>query len=266
MSSSLTRIFLVVPLLLGTHYACASITVARIGGEGNREADKVFSSGDLAGSITNLSIATFNSMTPSELASSYDVLLFGWTTSGLGINADWNTRLLPYLNAGGGVIFEQPNDLSDLSPAVAGSPISGSSDVQVSANVPGLTDGISDSFVNWHIVFTAWSSELQPFLKSGSSVVGLYGEIGTKGGRIVLTGPDQDYHAVRGGGGAKGNQYQLLVNELRWVSSGVAASQAVPEPSTLFSVAGLLGAVALFSSRRRRRFGSHAGEDLVDAG
>ena len=274
MPSSLVRILLVVAALCGAQYASAAITVARIRGGGYRAANTVFSSGDLDGSITNLSIADFNSMTPAQLASTYDVLLFGWTGGDVSsINADWNTRLLPYLNAGGGVIFEQPDNLSDLLPAVAASEEnfkSGSAIYDVSAAVPGLTDGISNLFFNSHIVFTAWSSELQPFLtaeKGGVSyVVGLYGEIGNNGGRIVLTGPDQDLHGVRGGAGSAGNQYNLLVNELRWVSSGVAANQAIPEPSTLFSVVGLLSTAALFSLRRRRRLCADAGEDLVDAG
>ena len=233
----------------------------------------MFSSGDLDGSVTNLSIADFNSMTPAALAANYDVLLFGWTSDDVSsIDADWNTRLLPYLNAGGGVIFEQPDNISDLSPAVTASNtvLKNGTAVYTVSNVPGLTDGIGNAFFNSHIAFTAWSSELQPFLtaeRSGVSyVVGLYGEIGTNGGRIVLTGPDQDFHAARGNSGAFGNQYNLLVNELQWVSSGVAANQAIPEPSTLFSVVGLLSTAALFSLRQRRRLCSDAGEDLVDAG
>ncbi len=80
-----------------------------------------------------------------------------------------------------------------------------------------MTDGVGNAFVNNHIRFTSWGSEFSPFLMIGSSFVGLYAEF-SGGGRIVLTGPDQDFHAWKFGGGASANQYILLVNELLWVS------------------------------------------------
>ena len=38
------------------------------------------------------------------------------------------------------------------------------------------------------------------------------------GGRIVLTGPDQDFHAWKFGGVTDLNQYNLLVNEILWAA------------------------------------------------
>jgi len=230
--------------------ADAAIQVARVLGGGNNEADEVFASGDLSGSITNVTSSTFNSLSPTQLRSSYDVLLFGWTSSPTSLDTDWNTRLLPYLQQGGGIIWENPYELADLSTAVTAS-IGSGSNVTVSQTVPGLTDGVTDDFVNYHITFSAWDSQLAPFLKDGTTVVGLFGEFGFQGGRIALNGPDNDYHAIRGDSGAAGNQYQLLLNELQWVSSGTVT----PEPSSLL-VWPLLGAtlaVGLGWRRAKRR-------------
>jgi hypothetical protein len=237
-------------LCLGTtqQHLNAAITVARIGGGGYLAANTVFSSGDLSGSITDLTTATFNAMSVSDLLSNYDALLFGWPGDSLA-NLDWTTRLLPYLEGGGGVIFEQPANVGDLLPGVTAQEYNTSGAVAVTP-VAGLTDGITGQFANSHIRFTAWDSNLSPFLTLGADIVGLYGEFGTQGGRIVLTGPDQDYHAVRGGSGAGGNQYNLLVNELSWVTSGTA-SEVVPEPATL-GLWSIGGACLAWGARRRR--------------
>jgi hypothetical protein len=133
---------------------------------------------------------------------------------------------------------------------------------------PGITDGILDEaecinnanracFNNSHIWFKSWPSYLSPFMRTtgqrqiselegggsfadpacrgepaagpgGLEVVGLYGEF-PGGGRIILNGPDVDFHANRNDtfeGGAfrrNRNMYNLLVNEIRWVTSGTPA-------------------------------------------
>ncbi|MEW6270077.1 MAG: hypothetical protein AB1689_12365 [Thermodesulfobacteriota bacterium] len=182
-------------------------------------ADQVFASGDVAGSIERIDAATFNALSPSELRQAYDVILFSWS-SDPAVDAGWTSRILPYLELGGGVIFEDPGNVADLAPGVLGVELDGCCAVALSAGVAGLTTGIRGDpggFVNFHIRFTAWDGALAPFLVQGADVLGLYGEL-PGGGRIVLTGPDQDFHAERDGFGAHGNQYNLLLNEIRWVS------------------------------------------------
>jgi hypothetical protein len=144
------------------------------------------------------------------------VLIFTWISSST-INADWSTRLLPYMALGGGILFEDPGNLPDLSPGITAfnwDICCGG--IAISAVVPGLTDGIANSFVNNHIGFSAWDPALSPFITLSSTVVGLYGQF--DGGCIVATGPDQHYHGHRDWPDPNRNQYDLLVNEVRWVT------------------------------------------------
>ena len=71
----------------------------------------------LGGSYSTLKAKQFNEMTPAELAETYDVLIFFWKTSD-NVNADW-ARLLEYMDLGGGIIFEDPNNVGDLAPDVS---------------------------------------------------------------------------------------------------------------------------------------------------
>lgn len=206
-------------LVVAAATSSAQVRVAGVGANsGNQAASQIFSSGDLAGSFTPVDAATFNSLSVTDLRASYDVLLFTWISTSA-INADWNTRLLPYLALGGGVIFEDPGNRSDLSPGVQAFSFERSSlGMAISATVPGLTDGITNSFANNHIGFASWDARLAPFITRGTVVVGLFGEF-PGCGRIVLTGPDQHFHGFRGLPGYEGNQYNLLLNEVRWVTS-----------------------------------------------
>jgi hypothetical protein len=241
-----TAILSLLAVLLVVPYAGADpINVAAIGGNyGNQAANSIIAARGDGSTIARISEATFNSMSVSTLLSSYDVLLFTWNSSG-SLNADWNTRLLPYLTGGGGIIWEDDGNLGDLSPVV--SAFNGGGNPATVVSVPGLTAApgiaINTSFVNNHIGFSmsSWDPALSPFLiDGGGTVTGLYGTFG--GGRIVLTGPDQDYHANPGD-----NQYNLLTNELNWVAAGAP----IPEPGTLLLLGSGLAAVRAAGRRRR---------------
>ena len=181
------------------------ITVAGVGANfGIAAASQIFSSGDLAGTFVTIDATAFNAMSVAQLRASFDVLIFTWISTSA-INADWNTRLLPYMALGGGIIFEDPGNLADLAPGVTAFNFdTGGAGITVSATVPGLTDGIVNSFVNNHIGFSAWDPALSPFLDLSGTVVGLFGHFGS--GCIVLTGPDQHFHGFRGAGNPAGNQ------------------------------------------------------------
>ena len=214
--------------------------VAGVGANsGNFAADAAFSSGDLDGAICRISEATFNGFVPSELRDLFPALIITWD-SDPSLNVDWVTRLEPYLQLGGGVLFEDPNNIADLADVIG---VSGTSNggefgtFSVTATVTGLTDGINGSFENNHIRFGSWPSALAPFLSfspDGESTftVGLYGTIGT--GCIVLTGPDQDFHGLRASSDPEEiNQYNLLLNEIRFVQGGgnCVAPPPIPGPS-----------------------------------
>src|SRR6266446_5920630 len=221
MSSKLAARCAALALLLcvGSGTRAYAVRMAGIGGNfGNRAADQIFSSGDLSGSIDRISAVTYNAMTVEQLRATYDVLLITWD-SDPALDASWNDRILPFLSAGGGVIYEDPNNVGDLDPGVIGDEFDIADDIEVSASVPGLTDGVlsgSAEFANRHTRFTSWDPALSVFLTAGADTVGLYGSF-PGGGRIVLTGTDNDYHAYRGGFSFEGNQYHLLLNEVRWV-------------------------------------------------
>ncbi len=198
-------------------FANHPLKIAGVGNgiSGNEAAAQICSSGDLVCTYTNLSGPAYNAMTVAQLRAAFDVLIFEWFNSNVAINADWNTRLVPYMNLGGGILFEDPGNVGDLSPGVTGS-IFGAASPNVITSVPGLTDGIVASFANNHISFTAWDPALSPFIFFGSTsgtVVGLWGAFGS--GCIVLTGPDQHFHGSRAN-----NQYKLLLNEVNFVSHG----------------------------------------------
>ncbi|WP_412063049.1 hypothetical protein [Rubrivirga sp. IMCC45206] len=206
------------------------IRVAAIGGNfGYRAADDVFANGDLVGSVDRLTAVQFNAMTVADLRAAYDVLLFTWN-SPTAVDADWATRLAPYLALGGGVLWEDDENVGDLAPAVTAVQNHGSGTLTITP-VPGLTDGITGVFANYHIRFDAWAPAFSPLMTIGGTTRGLYADDTSTGGRIVLTGPDQDFHAHDGD-----NAYAFLVNALMWVSSGVADSDGdgVPDDEDPF--------------------------------
>jgi hypothetical protein len=210
---------------LGPSFATSAASVYDIVGVGanlgTSAASEVCASGDVPCTYTEITEAAFNLLTVAQLRAAYDVLIFTWISNPL-LNADWTTRLLPYMGLGGGVLFEDPGNVTpDLVPGVValnvGTVPAGPGVIVVSTEVPGLTDGIVDNFENNHIVFASWDAALSPFLTyvPTMSTVGLFGGFGP--GCIVLTGPDQHFHGVRGAPDPEGNQYNLLVNEVEFV-------------------------------------------------
>jgi hypothetical protein len=158
------------------------------------------------------------------------------------------------MNCGGGVLFEDTNNVADLSDGVTieeinvhdrrKSPLKIVFDASCTnalcAQLPHHPYPDLDEFdvVNNHIVFAAVDQQLltnpilSPFLRlpleegTLGAVLGLYGEIVTPviTGRIVLTGPDNNYHGSDCQDdtddpycSAKHNQYELLFQEIDWL-------------------------------------------------
>jgi hypothetical protein len=209
--------------------AAGHLRIAGVGGNyGNQAANDIGL--DIPGATTDrLTTAAYNAMSPSDLRAAYDVLIFTWFSSS-SLDVDWTTRIKPYIDLGGGVIFEDDTNVGQL----AGIPITTKSTthggISVIGSVPGLTDGITDEFVNNHITFDTWPASFTPFLQttdgSGAQtgVVGLYG--GSEFGCMIVQGPDMDFHGLRGAAGAAGNQYNLLLNEIEFVTNGCESTKA----------------------------------------
>lgn len=162
--------------------------IAAIGGNlGGRAADAIVANNHFDGTVNRISASTFNSLSVTDLKANYDVLLFTWNSSSA-VNADWTTRIKPYLELGGDVIFEDDVNIADLSSVITVGPSAGTRSF---VPVPGLTDGINPATVTpEHFRMSSWdSSVFSPFFMSGTSALGLYGEVGSNGGRIVVTGP-----------------------------------------------------------------------------
>jgi hypothetical protein len=220
-------------------FANAGLIVAGIGANYSQQAANEIVTTDLGGTINRLSHTDFNALSVAELIASYDVLLFTWATH-TDLNADWASVIAPYLSAGGGVIFEDPNNVfSDLGAIVSSSSYASwltpfITNNAISTTVSGLTDGLPVGTNVEHNHFNF-----------GGGVTGLYGEWGA--GRIVIQGQDPDYHAYSTAPDSYGNQYTLLSNEISWVSD----STEVPEPSTLAIFA--LGMIGLASRRFKKQ-------------
>ncbi|NQW19435.1 MAG: hypothetical protein HQ477_01740, partial [Chloroflexi bacterium] len=197
--------------------------IAGVGGNQGSQAANAIPLDIPGATVTRISTTTYNGMTPDELRAAYDVLIFTWNSASA--NTDWVTRIEPYIALGGGVIFEDNTNIGQLAPAVYGTGASGSN-IKLSTIYAGLTDGILDDFVNNHIKFTSWLPDFTPFIQADISgiteVVGLYG--GSDIGCMVVQGPDMDFHGLRSGSAAAFNQYQMLLNEVKFVTSGCSVA------------------------------------------
>lgn len=175
----------------------------------------------LGSTVDHVSHTTFNTMSTGDLAV-YDVVLTQWATSGA-LNLS-SAAVIAYV-AGGGSLFldgdyANYNDLGWVGITGALSYCSGPWTLDASA-VPG-GDVLEDSLptvpnlVNCHGQFPNYdASVFTPFMwdwyGNVAALAGLYGS-----GRIIVTGPDQDYHATP----SWTQQYQLLLNELEWTGNG----------------------------------------------
>lgn len=197
------------------------IRVAAVGADmGSRAAYQVFAEGDLPGSVTHLEMGDFNHLFPEKLRASYDVLLFTFVTPER-LDADYETRLSPFLELGGGVIFEDPGNTADLAPAALKTSKFPYQGTFALATVPGLTSSVSSAFPHNHFAFTAWDPRLAPLETVNGIATGLYGGF-RGGGRLVVTGTDQHAHGDKYSPYSWArNQYHFLRNELCWTAACV---------------------------------------------
>ncbi len=175
---------------------------------------------------------------PDALCDAYDVLIFNWGSPTIK-NLNWQ-RLEEYMACGGGVIFEDQNNVGALATHVSTIEVDrhGGGQTPLSITlvpVPVLTDGFgyTASFVNQHIIFDT-SAGLTPFLtlpEDNDRVVGLYGQFGIGQGRIVLTGPDNNYHGLLNSSNPeKQNHIDLLFNEINWVRNTICGDLILEPP------------------------------------
>ncbi|MBL7811434.1 MAG: T9SS type A sorting domain-containing protein [Bacteroidetes bacterium] len=217
------------------------VRMAGIGGNyGYREFNVVFSSGDRAGSIARLTNAQFNAIFASAsgntakaqaIKAQYDVLLFTWASDQ---NTALNWGLIEaYLNEGGSVFWEDDSNIGRLydgtGNSVNGQAFGGSSGCGYTIVAPPpfptlIANGINGCFTNHHLRINAMPSWMQTYIKSGTNnmaVAGIYPN--GNHGRLIVQGPDQDYHAKRGSSNStEQNQYKILLNQLDFLVANQA--------------------------------------------
>lgn len=198
------------------------VRMAGIGANlGNREFDELFSSGDRPGTITRISENAFNSMAaagPAALRANYDVLLFTWATSSL-LHAPWSL-IEGYLALGGSVFWEDNINITDLAPGIIGNSNDGGYGCGYTLVSPApfpalVANGVNGCFANHHLSVSSWPSWMKVYIKGGAGEnMAIAGIHPTGRGRLIVQGPDQDYHAFRGAAGTGGNQYKFMLNQM----------------------------------------------------
>jgi len=193
------------------------------------------------------------------LCKAYNVLVFEWNTPNIK-NLSWRS-LENYMTCGGGIIFEDPTNVDALTDGVLTAEIYVHDKTGLFGTIAFDSNCITDEptlcnpapysndsvgfpyafdITNNHMVFkdpenqptTTTLVTLVPFLRLPSlddsgAVLGLYGELtdSVHGvlGRIVFTGPDNNFHGDREttdtdpNDEADKNQYDLLFDEINWL-------------------------------------------------
>ncbi|MDB5131240.1 MAG: hypothetical protein JWR02_989 [Mucilaginibacter sp.] len=214
------------------------IRMAGIGAnDGNRAFDQVFSSGDRAGSIARITNAQFDAIFAGQptdaaraaaLKAKYDVLMFTWA-SPTDNNINWGL-ITAYLSTGGSVFVDGDyNNVYRLNDGTSNSVNGFSTDgsygcsYQLVSPAPFPTlvaNGVNGCFENHHLMISTFPSWMKTYIAFGSqnlAVAGIYPA--GNGGRLIVQGPDQDFHAFRGGNSTERNQYQICLNQIDFLKA-----------------------------------------------
>jgi len=196
---------------------------------------------------------TLNAMTVAQMNSTFDILIVPWTISS-GLNMDWATRLLPFLTAGGNVLWEDPANTSDL--VGSGLTFGGSYTSSDIILVPPYDANGAEGYFHVHYTIASHNEDWTPFsVDADGGVHGVVGEFGA--GRMVLGVSDNLYHADFATDPAT---YNFMINETNFVLTG-SVSGSTTGPATPIPTLGqwavilltmLLGLVGVLTLSRRK--------------
>lgn len=169
--------------------------------------------------------AALNAMSVADLIATYDILVVPWQISSTA-DLDWDSRILPFIEAGGGVLWEDPTNVGDGDLSTSGVGLTSSSSIY-----PGITgDEISlvppfdsNGAIGWyhiHFGITGHDGDWFPYSTDiDGGIHGVGGEFGA--GRMLIGVSDNLYHPLMSNTDAASvGAYNLLINEIFWLRTG----------------------------------------------
>ncbi|NMM49664.1 PKD domain-containing protein [Marinigracilibium pacificum] len=125
------------------------------------------------------------------------------------------------------MFWEDNRNISKLSPGVVGYQTDNSFGASYQLVSPPafpilVANGVVGHFVNHHLGVNSWPSWMEPYIlgpPSNPITLAIAGIHPTGGGRLIVQGPDQDFHALRNGSNPSGNQYKMLLNQIDFLIS-----------------------------------------------
>jgi hypothetical protein len=181
--------------------------------------------------------ATLNAMSVADLIATYDILVVPWQINSTA-NLDWDTRILPFIAAGGGVLWEDPLNVGDGDLGASGVALTASTGIYPGIGgddislVPPFDSNGANGVYHIHYGITGHNVDWFPFSTDiDGGIHGVGGEFGL--GRMLIGVSDNLYHPRMSDPSDPSydsvGAYNLLVNEIFWLRTGSVTGHATPD-------------------------------------